>query len=151
MFKNIVQNKLSYAVSQTASRFILHQADRYTQPICQALDQQIDRRLVGTFFNLFVVILMFRNRAMGLLLSELGGYICGFDKAPAGTKRISNLLRSKKWKASLIDSFLFNRTIDRIKAMKEKGKRPLLLWDDSRVEKHESWVCLLYTSPSPRD
>ena len=141
MFKNIVQNKLSYAVSQTASRFILHQADRYTQPICQALDQQIDRRLVGTFFNLFVVILMFRNRAMGLLLSELGGYICGFDKAPAGTKRISNLLRSKKWKASLIDSFLFNRTIDRIKAMKEKGKRPLLLWDDSRVEKHESWVC----------
>lgn len=141
MFKNILQNKVSCAVSQTASRFILHQADRYTQPICQALDQQIDRRLVGTFYNLFVVILMFRNRAMGLLLSELGGYICGFDKAPAGTKRISNLLRSKKWEASLIDSFLFNRTVDRIKTIKEKAKRPLLLWDDSRVEKHESWVC----------
>ena len=141
MFKNILQNKVSSEATQNVSSFILRQAENYTRPICQELNAQIDKRLVGTFFNLFVVILMFRNRSMGLLLSELGGYICGFDKAPAGTKRISNLLRSKKWKAKLIDSFLFNRTVDRVKEMKETGKRPLLLWDDSRIEKHESWVC----------
>lgn len=141
MFKNILQNKISSQVAQNASSFILRQANGYTSPICKQLDQQVDKRLVSTFYNLFVIILMFRNRPMGLLLSELGAYLCGFDKAPAGTKRISNLLRSKKWKASLINAFFFNRTVDRIDEMKEKGKRPLLLWDDSRVEKHESWVC----------
>ena len=84
---------------------------------------------------------MFRDRVMGLLLSELGGYICGFDHAPAGTKRISNLLRCKKWKSNLIDRFFFERTVLRIEELKQKGKRALMLWDDSRVEKAESWVC----------
>ena len=141
MFKNILQNKVSSVLEQKAGHFLLRQSESYIRPLSQALDAQIDSRLVSTFYNLFVTILMFRNRAMGLLLSELGGYICGFAHAPAGTKRISNLLRSPKWKASLIDTFLFNRTTDRVKALKETGKRPLLLWDDSRVEKHESWVC----------
>lgn len=154
MFKNILQNKISSAVEQKAGRFILRQSDRYISPIYQKLTEQIDSRLARTFFNLFLVILMFRNRAMGLLLSELGGYICGFAHAPAGTKRISNLLRSKKWKASLIDTFFFNRSVDRIAALKKQGKRPLLLWDDSRVEKHESWVaeglCSVWSSKAKR-
>jgi len=141
MFKNMLQNKVSSVLEQKAGHFLLRQAESYTRPICQSLDRQIDSRLVSTFYNLFVTILMFRNRSMGLLLSELGGYICGFAHAPAGTKRISNLLRSKKWKAKLIDTFLFNRTIDRVKELEREGKRPLLLWDDSRIEKHESWVC----------
>ena len=68
---------------------------------------------------------------MGLLLSELGGYIKGFDHSPAGTKRISNLLRSKKWKADLIDDFLFERSKARIEELQKAGKRALLLWDDS--------------------
>ena len=76
---------------------------------------------------------------MGLLLSELGGYICGFAHAPAGTKRISNLLRSKKWKSNLIDDFLFERTKQQIGELTKKGKRALLLWDDSRLEKPENW------------
>ena len=141
MFKNILQNKLSSQVAQPASYFILRQAERYTTPISEALDEQIDKRLVRTFFDLFMIILMFRNRAMGLLLSELGGYVCGFDKAPAGTKRISNLLRSKKWTVGIIDAFFFKRSMDRINQLKQEGKRALLLWDDSRIEKHESWVC----------
>jgi len=141
MFKNILQNKVSSVVEQKAGYFLLSQAEVFTRSIMEELNKQIDSRLIGTFYNLFVTILMFRNRSMGLLLSELGGYICGFDRAPAGTKRISNLLRSKKWKASLIDSFFFNRTVDRIDEIQKKDKRPLLLWDDSRVEKHESWVC----------
>lgn len=141
MFKNILQNKVSSVLEQKAGHFLLRQCESYLSPLTQILDVQIDRRLVSTFYNLFVTILMFRNRAMGLLLSELGGYICGFDHAPAGTKRISNLLRSKKWISAVIDEFLFNRTKERVEELTKQGKRALLLWDDSRVEKHESWVC----------
>ena len=141
MFLNLLQNKKNTPINQKAGSFLLHQANRYTFTIRKELDNQIDSRLVRTFFDLFMTILMFRNRSMGLLLSELGGYICGFDKAPAGTKRISNLLRSSKWTASIIDDFFFNRSINRAEQMIEQGKRPLLLWDDSRIEKNESWTC----------
>jgi hypothetical protein len=96
MFKTLLQNNSTSPIQQKAGSFLLHQVGRYTGPLLESLDAQIDKRLVDTFFNLFVTILMFRNRAMGLLMTELGGYICGFDRAPAGTKRISNLLRSKK-------------------------------------------------------
>lgn len=140
MFLKLLQSKDTTPIKQKAGGFLLHQVDRYTRQIRIDLDAAIDKRLVGTFFDLFVIILMFRERRMGLLLSELGGYLCGHAKAPAGTKRISNLLRSKKWSASLIDDHFFDRAVRRIAAMIAKGKRPLLLWDDSRVEKHESWV-----------
>lgn len=141
MFKTLLQNKSNSPIEQKAGSFLLHQSNRYLGDLQKQLDAQIDSRLVRTFFDLFMVIMMFRNRAMGLLLSELGGYICGFSHAPAGTKRISNLLRSKKWKADLIDEFFFQRTKQRIQQLRDQGKRPLVLWDDSRVEKHESWVC----------
>ena len=41
-----------------------------------------------------MVIVMHRHRNHGLLLSELGGYLMGAEQAPAGTKRISNLIHS---------------------------------------------------------
>lgn len=125
--------------SNKSSTFLLSQSSQYLQSILSALDAQIDKRLSRTFFDLFVVILLFRNQKMGLLLSELGGYICGFAHAPAGTKRISNLLRSKKWESKLIDNFLFAKAKERIKGLQKSGLRPLLLWDDSRIEKPESW------------
>ncbi len=62
------------------------------------LDAQLDVRLVRTFLATMAVIMQFRNRAQGLLLSELGAYLLSPQHAPAGTKRISNLLRSSKWK-----------------------------------------------------
>lgn len=141
MFLQLLQDKARNPIKQKAGSFLLHQVNRYTSQIRVDLDAAIDKRLVGTFFNLFVIILMFRERRMGLLLSELGGYLCGHAKAPAGTKRISNLLRSKKWSACLIDDHFFERSVERITRIIAKGKRPLMLWDDSRVEKHESWVC----------
>ena len=141
MFKNMLQNNSSLGKTQKGGTFILHQADRYLSELQEQLSLQIDKRLVRTFFDLFITITMFRNRFMGLLLSELGGYVCGFDHAPAGTKRISNLLRSKKWKSDIIDDYFFKRTKERVADLDESGKRPLLLWDDSRIEKHESWVC----------
>ena len=141
MFLQLLQDKQSATIGQQAGTFLLRQLDRFTIEIRHRLDAQIDVRLVRTFFDLMAIILMFRERRMGLLLSELGGYVCGFDKAPAGTKRISNLLRSKKWSADIIDTFFFERTQQRIAELKAKGKLALLLWDDSRVEKHESWKC----------
>lgn len=154
MFKHLLQNNDKSPIKQNGASFLLHQSDRYLQGLESRLSDQIDKRLVRTFFDLFMVILAFRNRAMGLLLSELGGFICGFAHAPAGTKRISNLLRSKKWASSLIDDFLFEKAKRRMLALEQKGKRCLLLWDDSRVEKPESWfsegLCSVHSSKAQR-
>lgn len=137
-----------------SGNFLLSQSSQYLQSLLNKLDSQIDKRLSRTFFDLFTAILVFRNQKMGLLLSELGGYICGFAHAPAGTKRISNLLRSKKWESKLIDIFLFAKAKERIKDLQTRGLRPLLLWDDSRVEKPESWfaegLCSVESSKGKR-
>lgn len=129
----------SSSKSNTTSNFLLSQSQLYLSSLQTSLSSLIDKRLNRTFYDVFMVIMLFRNSKMGLLLSELGGYICGFDHAPAGTKRISNLLRSKKWDSGVIDNFLFEKAKARIKSLIEKGVRPLLLWDDSRIEKPESW------------
>lgn len=145
--------KSSQNINST-SKFLLKQSERYLSPLQTSLDFQIDKRLSRTFFDLFIAILLFRNNKMGLLLSELGGYICGFSHAPAGTKRISNLLRCKKWDSSVIDEFLFERSKARIQQLIEKGVRPLFLWDDSRIEKSESWfsqgLCSVESSKAKR-
>ena len=154
MFKIVQQSNSNSPIKPSAGTFLLSRVEQYTRQIRQDLDTQIDKRLVSTFFDLFSVILMFRNRSMGLLLSELGGYIVGFKHAPAGTKRISNLLRSKRWSSELIDRHLFTQAKARIEQICHQGKRPLMLWDDSRVEKHESWVaeglCSVFSSKGQR-
>ena len=58
-------------------------------PLLVQLDAVLDKRLVRTFLATIQVIITFRDRANGLLLSELGGYLETPDKAPAGTKRRS--------------------------------------------------------------
>lgn len=154
MFKEHLQNKTKAELKPGLSTTILRKAAYYLDPLDQQLDIQIDRRLVRTFFDLFIAILLFRHRESGLLLSELGAYICGPDHAPAGTKRISNLLRSQKWCAGLVDHFLFERTKKRIDQITQAGKRALLLWDDSRLEKPESWfsegLCSVFSSKAKR-
>src|SRR5213079_2198569 len=60
-------------------------------PLLVQLDAVLDKRLVRTFLATIEVIITFRDRANGLLLSELGGYLKTPDKAPAGTKRRSRL------------------------------------------------------------
>lgn len=154
MFETLAQNKSKLSRLPNAGTFLLQRIELYSRQIRQDLDDQIDKRLVNTFLELFGIILIFRNRAMGLLLTELGGFLTGFDHAPAGTKRISNLLRSKKWSSDLIDNQLFARAKERVTQICEQGKRPLMLWDDSRIEKHESWVaeglCSVFSSKSQR-
>ena len=148
------QKKRIPALKSTAAAFLEAKAQHFLQPLHQQLLSQIDKRLVATFSTLFTSILLLRNSRMGLLLSELGSYITGYAHAPAGTKRISNLLRCKKWDAGLIDDFFFKRTQQRITHLLGADKRPLLLWDDSRLEKPESWfvegLCSVESSKGKR-
>ena len=109
MFLQLLQDKATTPIKQKAGCFLLHQVDRYTRTFRLTLDAAIDRRLVGTILNLLVIILMFRERRMVLLLSECGGYLCGHDKAPAVTKRMSNCLRSLKLSCSLMADHSFER------------------------------------------
>ncbi|GAB3512055.1 hypothetical protein GCM10027341_52350 [Spirosoma knui] len=148
------QNKATTPIKSTANDFLQAKIQLYLQPIQDPLAQQIDKRLVATFAALFKSALLFRNTRMALLLSELGGYIAGHAHAPAGTKRISNLLRCPHWKATLFEEFFLANTQRRIDQLREVGKRPLLLWDDSRLEKPESWfmegLCSVESSKGKR-
>ncbi|WP_233752813.1 hypothetical protein [Flavilitoribacter nigricans] len=72
MFKERLQDKLNQESAPKASQFLLCQVAAYLSPLDQVLDRQLDKRLVRTFFDLFVSILIFRHSKMGLLLSELG-------------------------------------------------------------------------------
>lgn len=77
------------------------QLAQFLFPLLVELDERLDKRLVRTCVQIIAVILTFRDRANGLLLSELGGYLLSPDHAPAGTKRLSNLLHSPKWTARI--------------------------------------------------
>ncbi len=107
-------------------------------PLLVDLDRLLDKRLVRTFLQSIAVILAFRDRANGLLLSELGGYLLSAEHAPAGTKRLSNLLHSAKWRASLITRFLWQRASEQLREWQQGGQDGLLLWDESGWEKPES-------------
>ena len=67
---------------------------RFLLPLVVELDTLLDKRLVRTFLATIQVIITLRDRANGLLLWELGGYLETPDKAPAGPKRLSTLLHS---------------------------------------------------------
>jgi Transposase DDE domain len=110
----------------------------FLQPLLARLDAQIDRRLVQTFARTVDAILCFRNRPHGLLLSELGGYLLDPEHAAAGTKRLSNLLRSGKWSASLSEDFLWLRSTHQLEELEQQGEEALVLWDESVLEKPES-------------
>ena len=59
-------------------------------------------------------------------------------RAPAGTKRISNLLRSLRWGKEHIECFLRDEAEKDVKKLKEQGKKILCIWDGSVLEKPES-------------
>ena len=111
---------------------------RFLAPLLKRLDAHIDKRLVRTFFSTLVAIVQLRNRAMGLLLSELGAYILSPHQAPAGTKRLSNLLRSPKWHHSLIEQFTWQGAEEKVERLVEEGEDALIIWDESELEKPES-------------
>ncbi len=114
------------------------QVAQFLYPLLVELDRVLDKRLVRTFAQLVTVILTFRDRANGLLLSELGGYLLSPDHAPAGTKRLSNLLHSDNWRASQIARFLWQRATEQVNHWHQEGHDGLVLWDESCWEKPES-------------
>ena len=67
----------------------------------------MDWRLVQTFLDLLLVIVIHRHRNQGLLLSKPGSYLMGGEHAPAGTKRISNLLHSLGLAAQMVEDYLW--------------------------------------------
>ena len=111
---------------------------RFLFPFLVELDRLLDKRLVRTFLATIEVMITFRDRANGLLLSELGSYLATPDKAPAGTKRLSNLLHSAKWAAWLIAHCLWQRASQQLEEWTQAGEEGLAIGDESVWEKPES-------------
>lgn len=107
-------------------------------PLEQWLDDQIDRRLVRTFFLTLQAIVRFRHSRSGLLLSELGAHVLSPSHAPAGTRRLSNLLRSPRWSHTLLGRFLWRLADQALGRLEESGETALAIWDESVLEKPES-------------
>jgi hypothetical protein len=126
----------------------------FVQPLLHRLDQQADRRLVNTFWGLLGCLIRFRHNALGLLQSELGGRLLGEQHAPAGTKRISNLLRSKAWEHTLIETFLLEKAQQQAQQLQHQQQTCVMLWDGSVLEKPESLkaqgLCAVRSSKAKR-
>lgn len=124
--------------AELAAKRLAAQLATFLAPLLRTLDHQLDRRLVHTFLATLIAIVQWRNRAHGLLLSELGAYLLTPDHAPAGTKRVSNLLRSERWSASLIANWLWQQAEKRVHTLHATGQDVLLVWDGSVLEKPET-------------
>lgn len=119
-----------------------------------ALNNNIDRRLVETFLALVLAIIMHRHRNQGLVLSELGGYLKPACSAPAGTKRISNLLHSRNWDAEFVETYLWTKADERVLSLSQAERTILVIWDESVIEKPESLhlegLCAVRSSKAKR-
>ena len=110
----------------------------FLTPLLARLDEQLDSRLVRTLGATVEVLLRNRYRATGLLLSELGTFLTSPEQAPAGTKRLSNLLRSKRWSADLLSDYLWEHAQQKLSDWISRQRDPLAIWDESVWEKPES-------------
>jgi len=150
MCKNNRRNEERQAKSESLEQHIY----KFIEPLLRKMNQRIDRRLVGTFLGLVMAILRHRHRNQGLLLSELGGHLLGPERCRAGTKRISNLLHSEKWRSKLISRFFWQQGTERVKEIQAEGEMPLVLWDESVLEKPESLkadrLCAVRSSKAKR-
>ena len=107
-------------------------------PLETWLDARMDRRLVRTFQLALIAMVRMRHNRCGLLLSELGAHIISPDRAPAGTKRLGNLLRSARWTHELLEDFLWQGADRRLMELEAAGETVLAIWDESVLEKPES-------------
>lgn len=123
--------------AKALSQDIATRLEAYLAPLLSSLHAVLDKRLVRTFVRLIEVIISFRGYRQGLLLSELGGYLKPPGQAPAGTKRLSNLLHGA-WSYKLIETFLWQGAKTRLAQLEHLKEKVLLLWDESVWEKPES-------------
>jgi hypothetical protein len=128
--------------------------EQFLHPLLLCLDLVLDRRLVRTFAQTVLAIIVHRSRSTGLWLSELGGVLLSPDHAPAGTKRLSNLFLSPKWSSLLIDIFLWKRAEAEVSRLQEAGGPLLALWDSCVLEKPErlkaEGLCAVISSKAKR-
>src|SRR6266699_6078451 len=107
---------------QKVSQEIAQELELFLLPLLTVLDTVLDKRLIRTLVQCCVAIIRFRNNKQGLLLSELGSYMDGYSglsvNAPAGTKRVSNLIRSIKWSILSIDQYLLDESDKEVKSLK---------------------------------
>lgn len=111
------------------------QLNAYLGPLLALLDQRLDSRLVRSFAATVVNIVRHRDRALSLLLTELGEMLTDGAHAPAGVKRLERLLASLKWAANVVIDWLLSdadRAVERAEA--EDGTAFVVL-DGSGVEK----------------
>ncbi|MBZ0280938.1 MAG: hypothetical protein K8L97_09360 [Anaerolineae bacterium] len=127
-----------FAENHLQPQALARKLEGFVAPLLSRLDRQIDKRLVRTFLLTLQAILTFRHSTNGLLLSELGGYILSPAQAPAGTKRLSNLLRCGKWVYSLLETYLWQTAEQQRRALAADGQTAYVIWDESVVEKAES-------------
>lgn len=120
------------------ARHLHIQLTAFLTPVLTILNTHLDARLVRTTLAAVVAILTWRHRNHGLVLSELGSYLLGPAQAPAGTKRLSNLLRSPNWTASLVSDWFWHQATDRVAALHLAQQEALVIWDESVLEKPES-------------
>jgi len=111
---------------------------KFLQSFLEQLHRLVDRRIVKTFLDLVMVILMHRNRNSGLLLSELGDHLLGGERGPAGVKRIASLLHSVKWESQLILNYLWKCGDQKVKELRGQNEAAYVIWDESVLEKSES-------------
>jgi len=121
-----------------ASKSLGDRLYEFAKPMLKELSRSLDRRLVQTFFDLLMVILIQRHRNQGLWLSELGGQLLGMDRAPAGTKRIAQLLHSSKWLAELLETWMWEQGDQKVEDCLHPQEATYVIWDESEIEKPES-------------
>src|SRR6185503_14948013 len=111
------KNKPNEAERQEKTKELEKKLVKELWPLLVGLKQRVDRRLVKTLLGVVMTILLHRHRNHGLLLSELRGYLLEPEHCQAGTKRISNLLHSRKWEAEQIEEFLCQRGTQRVEEL----------------------------------
>lgn len=124
--------------NQTQAQVLGEKLLEFLGTLLNDLDTKLDKRLVNTFILTLQAILSFRHSRYGLLLTELGAYIVSPEHAPAGTKRLSNLLRSNKWTYRILSHFLWCKAHQEVEKLENAQQRALVIWDESVIEKSES-------------
>jgi hypothetical protein len=91
-----------------------------------------------TFLGVVQCLIRFRHHRQGLVLTQLGEHLLSPLQGPAGTKRISNLLRNQDWDHQLLEDCLLQKAITQVEQWRKENKQVFALWDDSVIEKHET-------------
>ena len=124
--------------SGAASRWLTQQCFQFLAPVLRDLQRVLDRRLVQTVVDMVLVTVMHRHRNSGLVLSELGSQLLGANRAPAGVKRIANLVHSRRWSGAQVEQFLWEQAADAVQALQTAQQGASVIWDESVLEKPES-------------